>query len=274
MKKTLAALAVFLASSLFQRSAVAETSDYGSFFLYSDLPNVLFLLGEIKSGDSFDLRRAMRDYEIGLVVTASPGGSVYEGLQLASILNDKSINTYVPEDASCHSSCANIFLGGRKRIVLGELGVHQFYSGADDARDAGRKDVTTAATQYTTSEIIGILNEFDTPPFVYEKMFGTNEMYFFRGIEKQKLSRGADDERFLDQMTAVDEFIISNPSALARAAPERSQVAAATPKPTTPQPSSTTSSASERLENTDFFGMDLSPQGNRDISLNGLSIAA
>ena len=66
--------------------ASAETVQYGSLRHYSDVPSVLFLTGEIKVNDSFELRRAMRDQTIDLVVMASPGGNLYEGLQIAAII--------------------------------------------------------------------------------------------------------------------------------------------------------------------------------------------
>ena len=111
----------------------AEVTNYGGFVHDSGLPNVLFLTGKIDQNDSFELRRAMRNQAVALVVTASPGGNLYEGLQIAAILHDNGIGTYVPADASCESSCANVFLGGSNRLVVGELGVHQFYSSGSGA---------------------------------------------------------------------------------------------------------------------------------------------
>ncbi len=268
MNMTLKALVASLATTLMTQFAAAETSNYGSISHHDELPKVLFLLGEVKSGDSFELRRAMRDHEIELVVVASPGGNLYEGLQIASILNDRGVSTYIPEGTNCESSCAHIFLGGRNRMALGEIGVHQFYSGGESADEKSRKDITTSATQYTTSDIIGIMNEFDTPPFVYEKMFGTDEIYYFRGAEKQKLSRNGSDKKFLDLMSDVDEFVSSNPNALRRPA-RKSEPSIAASKPakleyptTTPKPDSP-----ERFTDVDFFGMDLNSKGIRNISL-------
>ncbi|WP_170339689.1 PAN domain-containing protein [Ruegeria arenilitoris] len=269
MRASLFAACTFLA--MMPSIASGESESYGSYRYYDELPSVLFLVGKIKDGDSFELRRAMRDHEINLVVTASAGGSVYEALQMASILHDRSVGTYIPEDASCESSCAKIFLGGRKRMVLGELGVHQFYSGSPDAAAPGRKDVTTASTQYTTSDIIGILNEFDTPPFVYEKMFGTEDIYYFKSAEKQRLGLGIDDQNFLDQVAEVDKFLTVTPSALTRpdkppVSPEKDQTARPAPSAQPPVPQSNPN-GSNKFNNIDFFGMDLNSQGLRDVSL-------
>lgn len=197
--------------------ASAESLDYGSFQYDSGLPHVLFLNGEIQDGDSFELRRAMRDQTIDLVVTASPGGSLYEGLQIAAILQDNKIGTYVPDGASCESSCANIVLGGFRRLVIGELGVHQFYTGGPSADAPAPTDITTARTQYTTADIIGIMNQFDTPPFVYEKMFGTTDIYYFKGSEKARLNRGVDDATFTARLAEVDAFLAQAPDFLQRA---------------------------------------------------------
>jgi hypothetical protein len=137
-------------------------------------------------------------------------------LQIAAILHDNGIGTYIPTVASCESSCANIFLGGANRLVVGQLGVHQFYSAGEGSDGAVRKDVATAATQYTTSDIIGIMNQLDTPPFVYEKMFGTTDIYYFKPSELPQLNRGLEDVAFLKRVEDVDAFLVRTPSALIR----------------------------------------------------------
>lgn len=263
-----AALALPLFLSL-ASTAFGETTEYGSFRHYSDLPFGLVLIGEIKSGDSFELRRAMRDHEISLVVTASAGGNLYEGLQMAAILHDKGINTYVPPDVNCESSCANIFFGGAKRIVLGNLGVHQFYSTNNGAETPAPSDVTTSVAQYTTSEIIGIMNEFGTPPFVYEKMFGTNDIYYFKDAEKLKINEGADDDAFVAELASVDSFIALNPNAVQRPSPTTPDVPAPQASTDTPAPEAANPQSGQisQFQNIDFFGRDISPTGVRGISL-------
>lgn len=256
-------------------AVAADPVRYGSMAYHEALPGVLFLSGEIASGDSFALRRAMRDQEIKTVVTVSPGGNLYEGMQIASIINDNKLSTYLPDGSYCESACAIIFLGGDKRLVRGELGVHQFYSGAEDAAVAARKDVTAAVTQYTTAEIIGIMNQFDTPPFVYEKMFSTPDIYYFKGPEKEKLSRKSDDRAYLTEVSAIDVFIEANP--ITRMRPDKDNPAVASntspaatgltmPRRQVPPPSSS-GSRTDTMNNTDFFGSDLSAKGIRNVSL-------
>ena len=76
----------FLAIILFVFSAFTAFADekkYGSFILNTDIPDTLFFVDEIKANDSFELRKALRNHDIQNIVLASPGGSVWEGLQMA-----------------------------------------------------------------------------------------------------------------------------------------------------------------------------------------------
>jgi hypothetical protein len=209
-------------------TASAEPAVYGAFTHYAELPQVLFLTGEIRENESFELRRAMRDQEIRLVVPASAGGNLYEGLQIAAIIHDNKLGTYIPQGAKCESSCANIFLGGTSRMLLGELGVHQFYSGSADAAANAPQNVTTAVAQYTTSDIIGIMNQFQTPPFVYEKMFGTTDIYYFKASEKPRLDLGTENDAFIQTVELVDDFVAASLHVI-----EQQNIAVSAPAPTT-----------------------------------------
>lgn len=209
-------------------AASAEPAVYGAFTHYAELPQVLFLTGEIRENESFGLRRAMRDQEIRLVVPASAGGNLYEGLQIAAIIHDNELGTYIPNGAKCESSCANIFLGGTSRMLQGELGVHQFYSGSADAAANAPQNVTTAVAQYTTSDIIGIMNQFQTPPFVYEKMFGTTDIYYFKASEKPRLDLGTQNDAFIQTVELVDDFVAASPHVI-----EQKNIVVSAPSPTT-----------------------------------------
>ncbi|MDG2298070.1 MAG: hypothetical protein P8L40_00460 [Planktomarina sp.] len=163
---------------------------YGG-FIYSDrLPRVLFFFSDIRSNDSFEFRKALRNHDIALIVLSSPGGNVEEGLQIAGIINDKGLDTYVAKNSifgkgNCASACSFMFFAGKSRIAEGSLGVHQFYSSkASEDENIG---TTQKRAQYTVSEIIGFLNEFETPPWVFERMFQQSEMYYFKESELEKL---------------------------------------------------------------------------------------
>ncbi len=177
---------LLLIAILFTNAAFGEDKKYGSFVLNSQIPNTLFFVDEIKSGDSFELRKAIRNHKIENIILTSPGGSVWEGLQMAGLIFDKKLRTYVPEGATCASACAFLLFAGNERLVDGRLGVHQAYS-----KEASKQQAigqTQYATQFTVSEIIGFLNEFRTPAFVFEKMFQDVEMYFFDTAELMELN--------------------------------------------------------------------------------------
>lgn len=179
----------FLAIILFALSAFTaftEEKKYGSFILNTEIPNTLFFVDEIKANDSFELRKALRNHDIQNIVLASPGGSVWEGLQMAGIIFDNRLRTYVPSGATCASACSYLFLAGKERLVDGRLGVHQAYS--SNYKEKKAVGETQYVTQFTVSEIIGFLNSFGTPAFVYERMFEDIDMYFFDASELTKLN--------------------------------------------------------------------------------------
>jgi hypothetical protein len=160
-----------------------DFESFGSFIKFSETPSVLFLLGEISSGDSFELRRAIRSNDIELIVTNSPGGHVFEALQISGIVFDNNISTFIPENGDCSSACSFVFFAGGNRIARGNLGVHQFYTSEKSTMTQPNTEETMIVSQFTTSEIIGFLNQYQTPPFVYERMFSTSSMYYFNKNE-------------------------------------------------------------------------------------------
>ena len=81
---------------------------------------------------------------------------------------------------------------GATRNVEGKLGVHQFYS-SDGSKKEEVGD-TQKTAQFTVSEIIGFLNEFETPALVYERMFQQLEMYYFKEAELLQLETEVSDE--------------------------------------------------------------------------------
>jgi hypothetical protein len=262
-------LLIAFAGILLSSAARAELQRFGSLVYSEDVPNTAFLLAPINLGDSFELRRLVRDHDIKLIVTGSPGGNLYEGLQMAAIIHDNDLETYIPASWSCESSCANIFLGGHARLVAGDLGVHQFYNSNGDTQQTNLGE-TTATTLYTTSDIISILDEFSTPVFVYEKMFRTTDIYYFNVKEKRRLNIDASSNDFYDRVDAVDEFVSKNNSELlqlrwAKTAPQDRTVAAPANPAQTPQTSAPRSN-SETFEGVDFFGSDLTQAGHRYVS--------
>jgi peptidoglycan hydrolase-like protein with peptidoglycan-binding domain len=184
-------------------------SFYGSFLHSEKISNALFFFGDIEKSDSFEFRKALRNHKIDLIVLSSPGGLVWEGLSIAGIINDKKLNTYIPQNSikgkgNCASACSFMFFAGENRKANGELGVHQFYS-ADSSKKAEVGD-TQKSAQFTVSEIIGFLNEFGTPPWVYERMFQQSNMYYFKENELLQLETEI-SELQQEQLTQVEAFV-------------------------------------------------------------------
>lgn len=68
--------------------------------------------------------------EVKSIVLHSPGGSVRDALEMARAIRDAGIDTEVPDDAYCASSCPLVFAGGVKRLAgpMAWVGVHQVYA--------------------------------------------------------------------------------------------------------------------------------------------------
>ena len=169
---------------------------YGGFIHSDRVPNTLFFFTDIQQNDSFEFRKALRNHDIELIVLTSPGGSVFEGLQTAGIIHDKNLKTYIPKKSlygsgNCASACSFMFFAGASRSAEGDLGVHQFYSGK--ASDEEKIRATQKRAQFTVSEIIGFLNEFDTPAWVFERMFQQADMYYFKENELSQLETEISD---------------------------------------------------------------------------------
>ena len=193
---------------------------YGTFLHSEKVPNALFFFDEIEQYDSFEFRKALRNHDVDLIVLSSPGGSIFEGLNMAGIIHDKELNTYIPQNSledkgDCASACSFMFFAGATRNVEGKLGVHQFYS-----NDGSKKEEvgdTQKTAQFTVSEIIGFLNEFETPAWVYERMFQQSDMYYFKEKELVQLETEVSDE-LMAHYGKSEKFIMDLSKAFAEVA--------------------------------------------------------
>ena len=184
---------------------------YGSFLHTGTVPNALFFFNDIEQYDSFEMRRAIRNHDIDIIVLASDGGSVWEGLNMAGIIHDKGIATYVPElpeKLGCYSACSFMFFGGKIRKADGILAVHQMAYGSELDNAQAKVSETQQDTQLTVSEIIGFLNEFETPPWVFEKMFRSRKFYVFDKEEKTRLAARS-DEISSESLYDINAFVTS-----------------------------------------------------------------
>lgn len=184
------------------KNKYGEFKTYGPFIWFKQAPTALFLLNDIKINDVSYLRRAiMKHNTIDTIVLDSPGGSVGGGLQMAAVINDNKLHTYIPNNAVCASACSYMFFGGLPRYAQGKLGVHQVYTTESSSKKSTSQ--VEAQTQFTASEIMIYLNNFDTPPFVYVEMFASPEMYYFSEEELLQINTTSSTE----PLKVIDKFL-------------------------------------------------------------------
>lgn len=191
------AVVTFVVTSVLCNNVLSdELSDYklkfyadGSFFVTPLVPNVLFQVGAIESDQYSEFRRAIVNHKISTVVLDSPGGNVYESLDMAGTIFDRGISTYVPTGAECFSACSFMFFAGKERYSSGKLGVHQTSYDDEIGNKKAKIGEVDSAAQLSTADIIQYLNEFGTPPKVYEWMLRTppDSMHIFSIEELEAL---------------------------------------------------------------------------------------
>lgn len=92
---------------------------------------VLLVSGEIEDGDAarFKNHLSNMDKSPDLVALHSPGGRVFEALQIGREVRERELPSAVLAGAYCMSSCPYILAGGEERIVSRRaiVGLHQHY---------------------------------------------------------------------------------------------------------------------------------------------------
>lgn len=93
--------------------------------------NVLFLVGQIESGDAARFASFLAELPQlpDLIALHSPGGSVREAQTIGRHLREKELPTAILEGGFCASSCPYMLAGGPSRRVSrqGAVGLHQHY---------------------------------------------------------------------------------------------------------------------------------------------------
>ena len=212
-------LALSICLLLFLQTVVVKANELPEFELYSEnsffytdeIEGVLFLDGEITNDMYGEFRRALVENNIHTLVLNSPGGNLYEGLQMAGTIFDRQLTTYIPEGADCASACSIMYLAGKKRYSRGQLGVHQSAYSDDVSKQKDVVGKIDYESQITTADIIQHLEEFGTPGFVYVKMLRTppEDMYFFDEDELDKLGNQSITTKDKQDFAKIDQFLSS-----------------------------------------------------------------
>ena len=187
------ALALGLAVALVSGAVAGafEEQHFGSFSVYSDEPELIYLDGSIELGAADDFMRARRAApEASTLVLASDGGHVDEAEAIARQVRGLGLATYVPLQSGCYSACAYIFFAGVDRRATGQLGVHQ-------VSDPG---FTALSLQRDLADLLDLLFEFGVDTRIATAMLRTppEALYVLDGREIAQLGVDVDGAQSLD----------------------------------------------------------------------------
>ena len=140
---------------------------------------IVILTGLIEIEELDEMLEVMKTKKPTQMILDSYGGNIRSAERLAQYIYENNISTHVSEVAVCKSACVILFLAGKKRLCEGELGVHQARPSKEMEYDIMISKVAYKYLQKDMGELVTLLNSFNTPPFVYEKMFKSYDMYDF-----------------------------------------------------------------------------------------------
>src|SRR5436190_7476545 len=80
-----------------------------------DGPDLIFVMGDIQSGDAKKFRSEAAKSENAVVLLESDGGLVTEAIQIGEVIRLKGYATGVINGSVCNSSCGLIWLAGTPR---------------------------------------------------------------------------------------------------------------------------------------------------------------
>lgn len=130
----------------------------------------VFLHGYITAADVYGakvmeslLRKGRQKIAGGIVSFASNGGEVDAAMELGRILRKLGVTTVVAEGDLCLSSCVFAFMGGDRRTVAGQIGIHRPYFSS--TREVPDRRLHYRHLQKKLQEFI---DELDFPPSLYE----------------------------------------------------------------------------------------------------------
>ena len=104
-----------------------------------------------------------------LVFFASNGGEFDAAMELGRLLRKIGVSTMVGRDDQCLSSCVFAFMGGDRRFVTGQIGIHRPYFSS--SRYLLDRRVQYRQLQRRLKEYI---EELDFPPSLYEEVMAVS----------------------------------------------------------------------------------------------------
>jgi hypothetical protein len=166
-----------LASFINTHVALAVDVTDATIGVWTDDDRVLVIDGDLGENTVLNFKHELNDNpQVRTILLNSGGGFVSVGLDIAQIIANRRLDTWIPEGQSCASACSVIYFAGVDRLAEGQLGVHQIALNVESNTDV----------QSTASDMIEAFNRYGTHPNVFSAMFRTppEKMYFFSESEK------------------------------------------------------------------------------------------
>ena len=123
-----------------------------------------------------------------LIILNSSGGNIAASLRLAQFIRESGINTWVRENAICASACVLVFLSGEQRLCEGEMYLHQFLPAEAHKDHLITLDKAFIHVQRQIGEIVMMLNSFDAPDFILERILNHQELYRLTDADLAKIN--------------------------------------------------------------------------------------
>lgn len=132
----------------------------------------VFLQGDITQKDVYGAKvmeslvnRGRHRIAGNQVLLAGNGGDVNAAMEVGRVLRKLGVSTLVARDAQCLSSCVFAFMGGDRRTVEGQIGIHRPYFSS--TRKVANRRLYYRQLQKKLQEYI---EELDFPPSLYEAL--------------------------------------------------------------------------------------------------------
>ena len=144
--------------------------------------------GPIRTKEMDGLLSQLDDKKPKQILLNSVGGNLTGAMRFARYVREKKMDTWIAKNQTCASACALVFLAGTERFSEGKLIVHQYLPTAGQGDANATWDTAFIGVQSMIGETITLLNSFGTPPFVFERIFTSPNLYEFTEAEMAELT--------------------------------------------------------------------------------------
>ena len=159
----------------------------GELFFGKDDGWVLFQ-GPILTEEMDGILSQLDDKKPEQILLNSVGGNLTGAIRFAKYVREKEMETWISRNQTCASACALIFFAGVERFSEGKLIVHHYLPTAGQGDAMVTWDRAFIGVQSMVWQIVTLLNNFGTPPFVFERIFFSPYDYEFTEAEMAELT--------------------------------------------------------------------------------------